>query len=255
MQSMIRYLFLSAWRDRTFYGLVAILIFASLVSFFLGNTALVEQKQMQLAYIAGSHRVILVVGVVLLICLQVRQQFHNKEIELFLAMPQPRHKLILAYMLAYSFISVLITVPTIILVVWKSDQSAVAVLVWALSLIAELILISLFALAASLIIDGSVVAIFASMAFYIVSRMMGFVSSAIPMNFRLPGEGWVEYLIEMVVKLVSIFIPRLDLFANTSWLIYGIDNDSNIWLVIGQFFIYLLLLWAITATDFNRKQF
>ena len=55
--------------------------------------------------------------------------------------------------------------------------------------------------------------------------------------------------------LISMVIPRLDLMAQSSWLIYGTENSINWMFVIGQGIVFYALVFSATYIDFKRKQF
>ena len=73
MLSIIRYIFYSAVRDKLFIGLALLLISIILLSLFFGNTALVEESHMGLVFMAGSSRLLLVIGFVIFICFNINR--------------------------------------------------------------------------------------------------------------------------------------------------------------------------------------
>ena len=97
MQPIIRYILLTASRDWLFLGLMILIVIAAGISMFLGSTALSEQSLMQVAYISGSARLILIIGMILFICFHIRRSFDNREIEFNLSRPISRSKFVLAY--------------------------------------------------------------------------------------------------------------------------------------------------------------
>ncbi len=97
MNSLIRYVLLTAVRDWLFIGLFMILIFTCFISVFLGSTALSEQAAMQLAFLVASSRMILVIGLVLFICFHIRRSFENREIEFLISRPIGRSTLLFSY--------------------------------------------------------------------------------------------------------------------------------------------------------------
>ncbi len=61
MKSILKYIMLTATRDRLYIGLFLTLMAAFSLSIFLGTTALVEKEEMATSYIAGSSRMILAI--------------------------------------------------------------------------------------------------------------------------------------------------------------------------------------------------
>jgi hypothetical protein len=56
-------------------------------------------------------------------------------------------------------------------------------------------------------------------------------------------------------QTIALFIPRLDLFCQTRWLVYGPDVGEPAWIIPLQFAIYVPFLLAMTIFDLRRKQF
>jgi len=67
----------------------------------------------------------------------------------------------------------------------------------------------------------------------------------------------LPFLNEMsiVMKLVSMVVPRLDLMAQTSWLLYGSSGDVGFSYVLIQGVVYSALLIGAAFVDLNRRQF
>ena len=57
------------------------------------------------------------------------------------------------------------------------------------------------------------------------------------------------------LKIISIFMPRLDFFAKSDWLIYGVKSPVDIHLFFAQALVFIPLLILATIADFRRKQF
>ena len=71
------------------YRLISFCIVASGLHF-LGSNALSEEYQMQIAFIAGSTRLILAIGMILFICFHIRRSFENKEVDFIISRPISR---------------------------------------------------------------------------------------------------------------------------------------------------------------------
>lgn len=253
MQSILKYILRNGLRDRLYLGLFLTLIAAFSISIFLGSTALTEQQQMTSAYIAGSSRAILTIGMILFVCLSVNRAFENKEVEFILSKAVSRESFILGYLLGFFIAASLILLPlsTIILLLVKPDK--LGLLIWSSSLLAELLIVISFSLLASLILKNSFSSIMASFGFYIISRLMGMFVMAIelPQDFSQSKN----HFLAITLKFLSAVFPRLDLFTQSSWLAYGIKDYSNLKLIALQFIIYVSLLIFMSFNDFKRKQF
>lgn len=253
MLAIIRYTLLTALRDWLFIGLLLFIIVSVSVSVFLGSTALVEQHQMTLSYVAGSTRLILILGLVLFVCFHVRRSFENREIELILSRPISRTSFVLSYWTGFAVLAVTLIIPILTVIAFLKPEGA-GLLYWGTSVLAESAIIVAFALVSSLILTSAVSAVLATLAFYLLSRMMGFFVATITLPTQVVGlrlEQWME----MVLKGVSIILPRLDLYGKSAWLIYGVDKIEALWVYQVQSLIYIPLLLAMAIFDFKRKQF
>ena len=99
MLSNIRYVLLTAMRDRLFLGLLAGVLAAAYISGVLGSTAMLEPEQMTLSFTASSARVILMVGIIVFIGFHMRNAFDAREIDVLLSRPISRTSLVLVAIL------------------------------------------------------------------------------------------------------------------------------------------------------------
>ncbi len=257
MKAIIRYTIITAFRDLLFLGLLFLVIITVGVANFLGETAVSEQKSMQLVYTAGSLRMIIMIGLILFVCFHIKRLFDSKEIEVLLSRPISRTDFILSYWLSFTILSAILTVSAILIVLALNEPNPLGLIYWGGSLIFEGAIVIAFAFLASLIMKSAIAAALSSFCFYFLSRMMGFfLSSYKDFVSSIPDlNNFWQWLNQMILKLVSIIIPRLDMFGKTNWLVYGIQKDYDIWLYPLQSAIFIPLLLLVAIFDFRRKQF
>lgn len=253
MKSILKYILLTGIRDRLYIGLFITLAASFSLSIFLGQTALAEQQQMTAAYIAGSSRAILAIGMILFVCLNVSRAFENKEVEFIISKSISREKFILSYLSGFFLAAFLIFIPLIIAIFFVTKADKFGLLIWSASLLSEILIVISFALLASLILKNSFSAIMASFGFYIISRMMGMFVMAI----NLPEDFvWAKnHLLASSLKLLSALFPRLDLFTQSEWISYGVTDFSNVKVILWQSVIYIPLMLFMSFHDFKKKQF
>lgn len=253
MKSILKYLLLASIRDRLYLGIFIFLAASFSVSIFLGSTALVENQQMTAAYIAGSSRSILALGMILFVCLSVSRSFENKEVEFIISKPISRETFVLGYLIGFLLIALLILIPLAIAMFIVTDSSKIGLAVWVGSMVLEMILVIAFSLLASLILRNSLSAIMASFGFYILSRLMGMFLLAIevPQTFAYAKYHFFPTLL----KFLSIIFPRLDLFGQSAWLNHGISDFMNLKIILLQSAVYAPLLIFMSFHDFKKKQF
>ena len=69
------------------------------------------------------------------------------------------------------------------------------------------------------------------------------------------GQGILGSVLLWILKVISMVIPRLDLFAKSDWLIYGLEYPSDLLLCGLQAVVFILFLQAMAVYDLKRKQF
>ena len=254
MFSNIRYVLLTATRDRLFFGLLIGILAAAYISSVLGSTAMLEPEQMTLSFTAASARVIIMVGIIVFIGFHMRNAFDAKEIDVLLSRPISRTTLVLSYWLGFTAVATLLVIPTVIMMYFVKVLSVTGFLLWAVSLLLESLLVVSIALFASLTIRSGVGTVLASLAIYTLSRMMGFFINTTKSGI-LFEEHQVNVVSTTVMKGISVIVPRLDFFAKSSWLIYGPKSYDDLTLFLMQAAVFIPLLLAAAVIDFKRKQF
>ena len=254
MFSNIRYVLLTAMRDRLFLGLLVGILIAAYISSVLGSTAMLEPEQMTLAFTAASARVIIMIGIIVFIGFHMRNAFDAKEIDVLLSRPISRTSLVISYWLGFSAVGICLVIPTIIMMYFVHVLSISGYMLWSLSLLLEALLVVTIALFASLTVKSGVSAVLASLAMYTLARMMGFFISTTKMGGLFETQQ-INDASGLVMKGISMVVPRLDFFAKSNWLIYGPKSYEDVWLVLLQAGVFIPLLLAAAVIDFKRKQF
>ena len=253
MKSILKYVILTAIRDWLFVGLFISLTIAFGISSLLGSIALVERAETSLVYIAGSSRMIFVIGIILFVCFYIRKSFENKEVDFILSKSISRNKIILSYLLGFTLIASIILVPIAIILLF-SHINKIGLLYWLISIIFEISIIINFAILTSLILKSAISSILASLGFYIISRMMAFFVLTVQIPKSLSNINDFNSFLELILKILSIVFPRIDLFTKSDWLIYGVAN-AHMTTILIQSLIYIPLLIFMSFYDFNKKQF
>ncbi len=255
MKTIIKYILLTAMRDKLFIVLLGCMVAAVLISSSLAGTALIEEQEMALVFSAAVMRLILAVGIIVFIAFHVRHVFDTKEIDVMLSRPLSRHELVFSYWTGFAVISVFLVLIATILLAVTSPINHVGFINWGVSLLLEVWLLAAVALFASFILQSSVVSVMVGLGIYILSRMMGFFLHTIQSHGNFDSK-MLNFLSKEVIDKISIIIPRLDFFAESDWLVYGVANvyeTAGLYLMQSAIFIPLLLLASIV--DFRKRDF
>lgn len=257
MIPVIRYVLLTASRDMLMLSLIAALAIAFGLGAFTGNASLSEEKQTAFVVFAGLARLTLALGMIVFVCFHVRRAFENREIEAFLSKPVSRASFIFGYWAGFALLPV---IPAIIagMMVYLSGGNAAGTALWTASLIGEQWIIIGFATACAFILSSTAAAALACAVFYTVARLLGFFVTVIRDRLE-QGFGYtsnVEGASEFTLTALSMFLPRLDLYAKTSWTVYGLDGiGAEAYFFPVQTAIYVPLLLFMALYDFRRRQF
>jgi ABC-type transport system involved in multi-copper enzyme maturation permease subunit len=254
MLSNIRYVLLTATRDRLFIGLLVGIILAAYISGILGSTAMLETEQMTIAFTAASARVIIMVGIIVFIGFHMRNAFDAREIDVLLSRPISRTTLVLSYWVGFAAVASCLVLPTIALMAIMGTLNHTGFLLWAVSLLLESWLVVSIALFAALTIKSGVGTVLSSLAIYVLSRMIGFFLATTNSGSIFREHG-VNVVAQWLMKIIAMVVPRLDFYAKSQWLIYGAKSYEDLHLFLLQSVIFIPLLIAASVIDFNRKQF
>lgn len=254
MWTNIRYILITAVRDRLFAGLLGGLIAAAFICYSMGSTAMLEPQQMTITLSAAVSRMILAVGLIVFVCFHVRHAFDSKEIDVLLSRPISRANLILSYWLGFALIASVLVIPVYIILAANGILNITGFANWALSLWLEMLMVIAMSLFAAFTLSSAVSSVLASLAIYVLSRMMGFFV-ATAQSGVLFADIAVNQSLTSTIDAISLVIPRLDFFAKSNWLIYGADLNFINLLYVMQAGIFVPLLICLTIIDFKRKQF
>jgi ABC-type transport system involved in multi-copper enzyme maturation permease subunit len=254
MLTNIRYILLTALRDWLFAALMLGVLACTLIAHLLGSTALIETQEMTLSYASASSRIVIVTGLIVFACFHVRNAFDTREIDVFLSRPITRSVLVLSYWLGFAVLSALLIVPALGLIAALGLMSHSGFAWWALSLLVECWLVVAIALFTSFTLKSAVTSVMASMGFYVLARMMGFFIVTTHSAFLFQTQ-WLNLALTKGLQLIAIIVPRLDFFAKSDWLIYGVRQMDSLTLCLTQALIFIPLLILAAIADFRRKQF
>jgi hypothetical protein len=268
---IVGFVLTAAVRDRLITTFVFLLLIATSMATFLGSAAVTEQDQFSLVYASGTLRFAGVLCLILFISFHIRRSFESKEVEFLLSRPISRLTFVLSHIAAFFVLAFFIAAIVAGIVFASSAPDVYGWSVWSISLFVEFAIVSILAMFFAMVLSSAAGAALACLGFYALARMMGMVLGIAV----LPAEGVLDDVLGYIVELISVFIPRLDLMAQTSWLVYGgevlhhfeVDRFASEWaknlietlgvpvFIALQGIIFSVFLVVCTSFDFVRKQF
>lgn len=248
---------MAAMRDRMMWGIAVISILGACLSIFSGSAAIIEQGQFVMTYAAGGIRILTLVGLVLFVVFYVRRSFDARDVEFLLTRPISRLQFILSHAAAFSLLAVL-SGAFLTLIIFAlnrgqfSEGLAQGFALWSCGVAAEYILVANTAFFFALVLNSPVSSGLSTLGFYVLARMIGNLMAIAHANL---SSTTLFKGLAYVMDMIAMVIPRLDLMAQTSWLIYG-NHDWQSWAFIcGQAILFLALILTAALIDLKRRQF
>jgi len=252
LPSLIQYVLLAALRDKLVTSIFLVLIVACSLSIFMGSAAIVEKDQFSLVFAAGGVRFAGLFGLILFIVFFIRRSFEARDVEFLLSRPIGRVQFILSYAAAFSILALLVALVQLLCIyVLGPHHFGQGTILWGFSLMIENIIMVNVALFFSMFLSSAASAAMATLALYVLGRMMGQILGILNTGDKASlMEGF-----QMAMNMVSTITPRLDLMGQTSWLLYGVEGDANYSFLVIQGALFCILILCATLIDLIRKQF
>ncbi len=268
---LVSYVLTAALRDRLLGTLLLMIAAGAGLGVFLGSAAVTEQESFSTVFGAGGLRLLGVTGVVLFVCFYMRRAFDNKEVEFMLSRPISRLRYLFSHALAFIILSTFIALAVTLVLFMTGKPNPGGLVAWCFSVVGEYAVISVAALFFSIMLSSAAGSALATLGLYALSRMIGILIGIT----HQPAENLFFAVLNNVVELVSLVIPRLDLMGQTSWLVYGVEGAGGLALRPGagsvatmisdmlgvggfvalQSVIFVALLLLASAFDFIRREF
>lgn len=236
-------------------SMLVILVAGASLSLFLGSSAVIEKDQFVLVFASGGLRIANILGLILFVVFFIRKSFETKDVEYLLSRPVSRIQLVLSYAFAFSLIAIILAlVLGLIIYAIAPHLFSNGHALWILSICIENIIMANTALFFAMVISSSASAAIASIGFYILARMMGQILGIISAP-SVVGNTKSSEIMNYIMETISIFMPRLDLMGQTSWLIYGVDGTVSTSFIFIQGAVFTSLIILACLFDLTRREF
>ncbi len=251
-RTLVAYIMTTALRDRLFLAFLVLTALAASMAVFIGETAVVEKRELSVVYVATATRLILIAGLVLFVCFHIRRSFESREVELMLSRPISRTNFVFAYVVSLVVLSLVAVIIAAIVVGAVTRPDPAGLLRWSMSLLLECVIMAMTALFFALALTSAVANVLACFGFYVLARMIGLLTGIAQTT---PDEAVLLRFVGWVMEAISVVIPRLDLFGQTAWLIYGVGGEVGFLVIALQGLVFAPLVAAAAVFDIQRWQF
>ncbi len=252
MPPTIRLVLMTALRDRLFQSLFVLFAAVLGVAVFLGGAVIVEARETAAVYAASAARIVVVLGLIVFVAFHIEKLIETREIEAILSREISRGGFLAAYWFGMALVAVLLLIPVGIVVAALST-SMWGALMWAASVALESLVVVAFVMFCGLTFARSVPTIFAAAGFYALTRSLGFVLGIVMSQYR--QRTGINSVLNPYMDFLTLALPRLDLFGQSNWLIYGPPPLEAAMTLSAQALVYVVILLLAAGYDLNRKQF
>ena len=250
MKGIILQILYASKRDALFIGTTFLVICFSALSCFLGSMALVEAQEARIVYTAGTSRIAVIIGFTIFIIFYIKRLFENHEIEVILSHSISRQKIILGFFAGFSVILLTLLLP-VLLILTLLKTPFTSTLIWCLSVYLEGLVVLSFAICCGLMIKSQVLSLSTCFLLYLISRTIGNFVAYIELSAKID----IMSVFASILKVISIVIPRFDLFGKTSWLIYNDISINDCIMFVVQSLIFCGIFISMAIIDFRKKEF
>ena len=147
----------------------------------------------------------------------------------------------------------MVAVVVVVIAIFRVDGAGA--LFWSVSVLLEAMVTVAFAVFAAMTLERAIPTVFASVGFYAFARLSGFFLGMATSDAGFASSSGSFRIADYTLTAISYLVPRLDLFGQTQWLVYGGMTTEVMTIVVVQAVIYSLLLLAAAMFDFGRRAF
>ena len=248
--TIAKYSLLEAFRDRIFILIILGNIILFSISLFVGELAIAEREQTQVAILAFIIRLFSIFIISLFVITSILREFNDKGFELILSHSVTRASYYLGKILGFSIIALLIALLSSIALI--SFSPIETIFLWGTSLYLELLIVINLSMLCLISFNSITISFIVVVAFYFLCRsieVIQLISNSPIMALGSTSHQFINFCIDLIAKL----LPNLNQFTRTEWLVYGVDGNQIV-MILGQTVIYSILLSCFALFDFYRKE-
>lgn len=251
---LVRYVLTAALRDRVVLAMGGMIILAGALCLFLGSAAAIEGDKFALVFAGGALRLAGALGVVLFVVSTIRRAFESRDVEFLLARPISRASFLFSHALAFALLALGVgaAIGLCLYALGPQSMGSIGGGLWIATLLTEYVMLAFVALFFSMVLPSVPGAALATLGFYVLARMSGQILGTID-----AGTVGPRGLLSLMMEAISVLIPRLDLLAQSSWLIYGVEGDIARGLILAstQCLVFSALVLMAALWDLSRRTF
>ena len=239
---------------RRFFVLLGVLLLVAVLSAaFVGELAIIHGDAIVAALLADFLRYSLALLLVLVITTSVVEDYEFRQFDRLLTMPLARWQYIAAQTLVVASLGALLVLPVIALIAIFGEASLGVY--WAVALWLELLLLGLLALLAGLSLEKVPLAVFFTLAVYLLAKLSGLIALMLSEAVKLAEGSATSRVIEFVFGAILYIVPDTTTFAESDVFFENRDLFAVLGAQTSSVAVYALFLLGVCLVDFYRKEF
>jgi hypothetical protein len=255
VRATFRYVLLTAVRDRFPVAILVALLAMTAASFLVSASTLEEGRQTGLAFASELYRTVLVLGLVIFVSFHVRGLHESREIEAILTRPVSRASFVVAYYGAFAALAAVLALLTAPLLAAVLGASGAGLGQWEASMVLESWIVVALALFCAMALGSGTAAVLVALGLYVLGRTAQYFLAIASSGSGASSMEGVNRGSEAIMSVIATVMPRIDLFGQSRWLIYGPGGDWGVGILLLQAAIYIPLLLIATVRDLHVRRF
>jgi len=246
--TIARFSLIEAIRGKIIWIMASLLILSILLSLFIGQTALTETRESQVALMAGFLRLSSVMVIIFFVVSSVARDFQDKSIELLFAIAIPRYQVFIGKFIGFSLLALVVSVLFSMALFFYAEP--LVTIIWSLSLWSELSLVALLSLVFIFSLENVSISLLMSFGVYSLMRLMPAIQSMGDGPFQ---DSVFNQLMNKVLDFIDLLLPRLDNFTQSGWLVTGDVSSISIINFLTEFILFVIFFVLVGVIDLKRK--
>ena len=240
---------LEARRTAVGKAVLAAMTAAFFLALFTSRIVLTDQERVTAVTYAVIVRLVLIFTIAQGVIANTVRDLNERVVDHFLALPLTRMQYAAAKWLGWSAVAAVCGVAAgVPLLGFSATPGRLA---WTLSFAAEAVVVASLALLLAFVLGRVVTAMLAFCCLYLFARI-GYLLVLLSANMGANQGTPLDRLNARYVEAAGYLLPRMDRFADTSWLSGG---TIDFWPGLLQALIYVALLGAAANIELKRRQF
>lgn len=246
--AIARFTLLEAARSRLSWLVLGTVLVLGLASLLVRELAITESQRIQVSFLASLLRVSNVLVIAAFIIGTLQREFNDKVPALVLALNVARSQFVLGKALGLGFAAVLVAfayaLPLTLLV------PVAAWWPWMITLLLESLMIAAVSLFCGFSLRNIAAGLLFTIGFYVLAK--SFAAIQLISHASLNAGSATHAYMTGLLDTLALLLPRLDQFAQTTWLVDGIESAMLGGLAL-QTVIFVALVTSAAMFDLYRK--